>query len=376
MRVLVDYIFAACSFAALIVAFGLLAEGALSPVMVGPLVAAFVLLALALRKLRFWWQVRHGRLGLMVPGSRRRLKRARRMTMEREPALSADGTEHLAADHPRRLVAEAIDKLRRSWTKDAPDRALSDDEVRSIYALYMYADPSGDDRQKPRAKYLRDIEDRTRFTGLREKVDAWYAARAAERAAYEAWLKEIGGGSMNHLLANGWGPFLKGQPDADAELWHAIAANPDGIERGGRLKAAFWILAQPQCDKATASDFIRGFVYHKRLDHAVAERDGDTVAAFVRVVRRYNSDFYALHSIASGRFLRSIEGYGDREVIRDIERIEKRRNLPKLPRPKGLLARTGPAPDQGARRYTSAFAFSPDKGLHLRPPRLDYSYAD
>ena len=52
MRVFVDYIFAALSFTALIVAFALLAEGALNPVMVGPLVAAFVLLALLLRKLR------------------------------------------------------------------------------------------------------------------------------------------------------------------------------------------------------------------------------------------------------------------------------------------------------------------------------------
>ena len=180
---------------------------------------------------------------------------------------------------------------------------------------------------------------------------------------------------MNHLLADGWGPFLKGQPDIDAELWHGIAANVDRIEENGRLKAAFWILSQPSCDKATASDFIRGFVYSKRLEHAVRRRDGDTVAAFARVVRRYNAGFFKLHSIRSGKFIRTIEGYGDDAVKRDLQRLEKRRKLPRLPRPKGLLDRTGPAPDQGKRDYTSAFAFSAERGLHLRPPRLDYSYA-
>ena len=375
MRVFVDYIFAALSFTALIVAFALLAEGALHPVMVGPLVAALVLLALLLRKIRFWLQMRYGRLGLMMPGSRRKLSRAKRLLMESEPALSADGTEHLAEDHPRRVMASVIQRLQEEWTADDAERSLSDDEVTSLYKLHMYVDPSGEDRETPPQIQLRDIQDVALFHSLRHRVDTWYSARAAEKTAYEAWLNEIGGGSMNHLLANGWGPFLKGQPDVDAELWHGIAANLDQIEENGRLKAAFWILSQPACDKATASDFIRGFVYSKRLEQAVRRRDGDTVAAFARVVRRYNAGFYTLHSIRSGRFIRTIEGYGDDAVKRDLERLEKRRKLPKLPRPKGLLDRTGPAPDMGKRDYTSAFAFSSDRGLHLRPPRLDYSYA-
>ena len=375
MRVLFDYIFATASFAVLITAAWLLATGQLSPIVSGPLLAGLVLGAMMLRKLRFWLQVRSGRLGLMMPGWRRALRQSQRLAMESEPALSADGTEYLAEDHPRRVVAEALAVLRDRWTTAAPGRELSDDEVRSLYKLYLYAAPSIEDRTTPPAKYLRDIEDRTTFQKLRAQIDAWYAARAAEREAYASWLNEIGGGSMNHLLASGWRPFLTSQPAADAELWHAIAANMEGIEESGRLKAAFWILSKNQCDKATASDFIRSFVYDQHLANAVKRRDGDTVAAFARVVRRYNADFYKLHSLRSGRFARSIEGYGDADVARDLSRLEHRNKLPALPRPVGLLDRNAPPPDKGKRTYTSALAFTPEKGLHLRPPRNDWSYA-
>ena len=375
MRLIVDYIFAAASFAVLIAAFALVATGRLSPMAIGPVLGVLVIAALFLRKLRFWLQLRYGKLGLMVPGARRRLGQSRRLAMETEPALSADGTEYLAEDHPRRVVAEALELWRGRFTADQPGRDLSDDEVRSLYYMHLYADPSGEDRTCPPQKYLRDIQDRTTFVKLRSQIDAWYAARAAEREAYEAWLSEIGGGSMNHLLQSGWKAFLTAQPAADAELWHSIVANTDGIEEKGRLKAAFWILARPQCDKATASDFIRDFVYNRHLDNAVRRRDAETVAAFARVVRRYNSDFYKLHSIRSGRYARAIEGYGDAEVARDLTRMENKRKLPALPRPQGLLDTTGPAPDKGKRDYTSALAFSPEKGLHLRPPRNDMSYA-
>lgn len=375
LRLIVDYIFAAASFAVLITAGWLVATGQFSPIAIGPLLAGLVMAALALRKLRFWLQMRYGKLGFMMPGARRRLKKSARLSMESEPALSADGTEHLAEDHPRRVVAEALDLWRGRWTAETPGRDLSDDEVRSLYRLHLYADPSGEDRSCAPQKHLRDIQDRTPFLKLRAKIDAWYAARAAEREAYEAWLSEIGGGSMNHLLQSGWKAFLTAQPAADAELWHSIVANTSGIEDKGRLKAAFWILARPQCDKATASDFIRSFVYDRHLDNAVRRRDAETVAAFARVIRRYNSDFYKLHSIRSGRYARTIEGYGDAEVGRDLTRMENRRKLPALPRPKGLLDTTGPAPDKDKRDYTSALAFSPDRGLHLRPPRNDWNYA-
>lgn len=375
MRVLVDYIFAAASLAVLIASLALVAADALSPIALGPILAGLVIGSLVLRKLRFWLQVRYGRLGLMMPGARRRLRPAERIAMEAEPKLSADGTDYLAEDHPRRVVAEAIETLRNRWLADVPDRTLSDDEVRSLYQLHLFADPSGEDRETPPNKYLRDIEDRTTFLKLRARIDGWYAARAAEREAYETWLREIGGGSMNHLLSSGWKAFLTAQPAVDAELWHAIAANLDRIEENGRLRAAFWILSRPQCDKATASDFIRDFVYGKHLDNAVKRRDADTVAAFARVVRRYNSDFYKIHSIRSGRFARAIEGYGDVEVARDLSRMEAKRRLPALPRPQGLLDRTSAPPDRDKRDYTSALAFSPEKGLHLRPPRRDHTYA-
>ena len=376
MRIVVDYIFAAASFAVLIAAFGLVATDRLSPIAIAPVLGALVLAALVLRKLRFWLQMRYGKLGLMMPGWRRKLKTADRLAMESEPALSADGTEYLAEDHPRRIVAETLDTLKARWTEDDPERELSDDEVRSLYRLYLYSDPSGEDRSNPPFKYLRDIQDRLPFEKLRQRVDAWYAARAAEKAAYETWLEEIGGGSMNHLLASGWRAFLTSQPAADADLWHAIAANMDGLDDLARLRAAFWILSKPQCDKATASDFIRGFVYTKLLDNAVKRRDADTVSAFARVVRRYNSGFYKLHSIRSGRYIRTIEGYGDAEIARDLSRMEHKRKLPALPRPEGLLDRTAPPPDKGKRDYTSALAYTPDKGLHLRPPRNDWKYAE
>ena len=375
MRLIVDFIFAAASIAVLMTALVLIATDQLSPIAIGPVVAALVIGAMMLRKFRFWLQVREGKLGFMMPGARRKLRQADRLKMESEPAVSADGTEYLAEDHPRRAAAEEIAKWRARWTAESPGRDLSDDEVRSLYRLHVYADPSGENREAPPQKHLRDIENKTVFHNLRDRIDTWYAARAAEREAYEVWLEEIGGGSMNHLLEAGWRTFLTAQPAADAELWHSIAANTDGIEENGRLKAAFWILARPQCDKATASDFIRDFVYARHLDNAVKRRDAETVAAFARVVRRYNSDFYRLHSIKSGQFARAIEGYGDAEVARDLTRMENRRKLPALPRPVGLLDTTGPAPDKGKREYTSALAFTPEKGLHLRPPRKHWSYA-
>ncbi len=375
LRVLVDNIFATGCFAVLLTALAFVAEGGFNPIAIGPLLGVAVMCALLFRKIRFWSQLKYGKLGLMKPGFRWKLRQSDRASMLEGPARSAEGTDALAEDHPRRVVADALQVFRDRWTERDPERSLSDDEIRSLYFLYSYADPSGEDRRSAPAKLLREIHDRTPFLKIRERIDAWYAARASEREAYQEWLKKIGGGSMNHLLDSGWKNFLTSQPSVDSELWHCIAANTDRIEENGRLRAAFWILAQPQCDKATASDFIRGFIRQRHLDAAVKRKDAETVANFARVIRRYNSGFYKIHAIRSGRFAKQLEGYGDEAVARDLSRMEARRKLPALPRPEGLLDRSATPPDQRGEGYTSALAFSPEKGLHLRPPNHDWTYA-
>ncbi|MBS8226589.1 hypothetical protein [Vannielia litorea] len=60
------------------------------------------------------------------------------------------------------------------------------------------------------------------------------------------------------LIAEGWVPFLQSM-SPDIHLWNDVATDFDQFY-GDRLDAAFWILEQPACDKATAWQFIAGAV--------------------------------------------------------------------------------------------------------------------
>ena len=93
-------------------------------------------------------------------------------------------------------------------------------------------------------------------------------------------------------MKDGWIPFLRGLSHRDPFLWHGIATDFHEINHRGRLDAAFWILEQPECDRATSSDFIRGFGATELFEFAAKSKDTARLNAFQEVINRYNSGDY------------------------------------------------------------------------------------
>lgn len=160
----------------------------------------------------------------------------------------------------------------------------------------------------------------------------------------------------NHLLENGWGSFLASLPSADPVLMHDIVTDFHNIDKpiavapfrgtdpGGRLGVAFDWLRNPDCDRATASDFIRGFVGGELYAQAIAKRDMEKLGAFAEVIDRFNAGFYQRFAIQPD--MRGIEciydtppfdDFGHEAVAWLMAKSEAEHGFPPMSRPVGLL---------------------------------------
>lgn len=293
--------------------------------------------------------------------------------------ISANVAAELAAkdhlsdrDHPENFVAAEIARLTQGWVEDRPSSRLSDDEVRSVFQLNMYADPSNALTKEERAPYLEDVAETGVFDLLRAKVDAYWLAHARRVEDENAWRAHIGDTSMAQLTANGWVGFLEGQPGSDPVLWHAIATGFDDLAEDDRLEAAFWILEQPDCDRATASDFIRGFAANHLLEACLDARDWPSIDRYRAVIDRYNAGFYRWHGIRAD--VAGITG-GERGGVFDtsalielFDLLEEEAAMPDLPRPTALLDFDLAPGRPNPTAYESPYEVRDGAGLHLKYP--------
>lgn len=277
-----------------------------------------------------------------------------------------------APDHPLSLITDEVHRLDQLWKARRKGAPMSDDELRSIRLMYLYANPLDWVSEAENEALLADVADTDYLRALRQRIVARKAGAAAAKADYAAWRAHVGDPSMAHLLKDGWIAFLSSQPEPDTLLWHSVATDFLDIEVGDRLDAAFWILAQPGCDRATASDFIRGYAGYELLEKAAKAGRMDEIAAYRSVIERYNAGFYKGFSIDPETFeILSFYGnptqsYDTAAVIALFDRVEQKTGLAPLPRPLGLLAKSDrpshPPPGQSRYFYNSS------DGLQLAYP--------
>lgn len=175
---------------------------------------------------------------------------------------------------------------------------------------------------------------------------------------------------LDHLLKDGWIAFLKGLDGQEVLLWHDVATDFHGMD-DDRLKAGFWITEQPGCDRATASDFIRGLVGYGDLANALVRNDTGFVHAIAQLVGRYNAGAYPRFAISADN--RDIEDadtiagvFGTEEVHEKLAHMEAASGGIALPRPVGLLtARDRPLDKLPADAFCSAYGFDDQIGWGL-----------
>lgn len=380
--------FLACLFAAIAVTATMTDSAKSSDVTIAVVAVAFAgLIYLG----RHAYLIRFGRLGLLKP----RLFWKPLKPEERQGALKTSAAEAVSTllrnmGRPMDLERaksddigyQVFDEMRKIAALGYDRKTRSDDELRSERQLLRFVETFKADRSAPPLKELRGVRDKAVFLDLRKKVDDWYARRAASAEAYTAWKQHVGDVNRGYLLEDGWVRFLESLDGPDIHLWHGVATDFHDIE-GDRLSGAFWILEQPECDKATASDFILLFVAYMLERPDVV---GDTLARFADVVLRYNTGFYKFHSIRAGETRQATfaEGSVDAEMKRMAERAvgwaEKRSQDTKalvaqhagLPRPVGLLDPSIDPIDGDERNVSSGYAFWDDAGLHLSYPGMNW----
>lgn len=319
--------------------------------------------------------------GLLKPGSAAKLGKSQHSAMTRgviEVLMNAkaapDGKK--SAEY---LVGQEISRLTADWKAARKGQPLSPAETRSLYQLAQYAlGPVSDDQ---REQFLKDVADPAPFFALRKKVVEIQAGKQAAHSDHAEWLATVGSTDMSHLLKDGWIAFLRSLDAPDPVLWHRVATDFHDIEACGRLEAAFWILQQPECDRATASDFIRGFVANELLETAARAGNTQRLDAFQEVIARYNSGVHTRFGIAPDAdgidpVAEKIEGpFDDVAVAGMMDRIVRETGIRPLAKPVGLLGR-GDKPDAQAPATTrSPYDFWDDAGLHLRYPGPDWRQA-
>ena len=250
-------------------------------------------------------------------------------------------------------------------------RPRSGDELISENKLWRFIETHRKDRSAPPMSELRGVRRKDVFFRLRKVVDDWYAERAAREKAYQEWLAEKGGEDQSHLLKNGWIAFLEGLPGPDIHLWHGVATDFHDLF-GDRMDAAFWIVEQEECDRATVSDFIMGFlVYRLGEPYADITKREKRLDRFLQIIEAYNAGFYRWHSIAAGLNNHEIEP-NDTAAAEILDKYETAQGLANLPRPTNLLDSAKRPVDSPSRGYTSPYAFWDDAGLHLEYPGPDW----
>ncbi len=208
------------------------------------------------------------------------------------------------------LIDMEVVRLVQLWHRGA-EQPLSDDEMRSIGLLYRVG-LSGSNKQLPDigGNDQAMIGDWDTINALRDRVmvlnnakQAKKTKQEADRLAHVAWLEKVGDPDASGYVCNGWLPLLQAFDPPDIKLWHNVANTFHDL-RQHELAAAYWILAQPACDKATAYGFMVGYVGYEDLRRVLedARREArsviDAAQPFVDVINRWNVGFYRWHSLA------------------------------------------------------------------------------
>lgn len=370
-KLLTTLVLLACAFAALSVVALFLAAPTERDI---TLALVAVALAGALYLARHAYLLRFRRLGLLKPKinwkplspDQRKNDLAASLFRRSMQAIEKRARKTVASD-VNALLLDEMQKIRELGL-DRADR--SDDELRSERKLLRFVEPGTRDRTAPPMEELRDVRRKDVFLALRKKVDDWYAEAARREAAHQAWLGKVGDTDQGHLLKDGWIAFLQSLPGPDIRLWHGIATDFHELD-GDRLDAAFWILEQAACDRATASDFIAGYLRYRLGDgHAGSSRRDARLARFASLVEAYNAGRYTAHSIRAGEHLGNAMRDSEADAI--LGRYELAQGIEGLPRPKGLIDSTIDPSDPPDRGYKSPYAFWDDAGLHLAYPGPDW----
>ncbi|THD84850.1 hypothetical protein E7811_03750 [Aliigemmobacter aestuarii] len=315
--------------------------------------------------------------GLMKPGTPGLTKaQATSMRLAVANALMAAKTHPNAQGTEIYAIAQEISRLSTEWKAARKTGTQTDAELQSLFLLLSYAlDTGPEDR---RQALLVDVADTSPFFALRKKVEELRRRDASDRQAYSEWMAAVGNTNMDHLLKDGWIPFLRSLSHPDPYLWHGIATDFHDIDHRGRLEAAFWILEQPECDRATASDFIRGFVANELFEIAAKTKDTARLSAFQAVINRYNAGSYTWFGMVPDAegitpIAEMLDGpFDDKAVAAMMNRITWSAGIPAFPAPIGLLAGDDRPKNPMPGLVRSPYDFSDDAGLHLRYPGRDW----
>ncbi|MEP2766581.1 MAG: hypothetical protein ABJU46_06905 [Paracoccaceae bacterium] len=343
-----------------------------------PFQRADVILAISLTALaallyvvRYAYLVRFGRLGLLKP--KLHWKPLKRDAFQQ--ALQISSAWHISAalaqkGHSKENDINVIvyNELQKIKPLGYSRKVRSNDELLSENKLLRFIEMDKPDRNAPPTHELRGVRRKDVCLRLRKLVDDWHAEHTAATKAYQDWLAEVGDVDQSHLLKDGWIAFLESLPSPDINLWHGIATDFHDMF-GDRLDAAFWIVEQEECDRATASDFIAGYLrFNLSAEYADITKPDEGLDRFVSIIKAYNSGRYKSHALAAGTHIGHEFALDDVAASEILSEYQTAHGLTDLPRPMNLIKSTTPAPDPNPSLFASPYAFSDDVGLHLKYP--------
>ncbi len=306
-----------------------------------------------------------------------------------EQAAGASKTTSPALDAVRQsrevAIMMAITELRQHWVEPPTYRNWSPRQIRSGQLLIAYCMEPDDTIAEA---YLATVGDVEFFRRWRNKVQgaAKSAKRKADRAAFlekfeleQAKLRSVWeeatkdpaktwsgvGDTMREPVPET--PMRKAiqQAAPDPWLWHVVATDQHELN-ADRAACIFWILDQPECDRATVAEFIAGYLesenYWRAARAAAAGGNAWQFSAFADLVARWNSALPPNQRInrkdaavwsEDGRNPRLLRATKAR-IIQDYARVhlDTGMPIPEVPRglsraldgapPKTTLSKTGP----------------------------------
>lgn len=250
---------------------------------------------------------------------------------------------------------------------------LTDDEIRSLYQLKMFGSHfERESKISERSKWLKGIAIVKSFANLGAVLEQRKASIGVKAKASSDWLQRVGGSnSAQHLLANGWLPFLRSLEHPDIKLWNDIATEFEEYV-SDRLEAAFWILEQPECDRLTAWHFIVGMISWEVLDWELKmqkERGETTLRdAFEAVLQRWNTGFYQYHSLSYPQKEEDEghHGFASNTILNLLTALEQKLDLPPFTRPSHLDRDLSRPTDDLSRSVSVGLSYYHQEGLCLQ----------
>lgn len=252
---------------------------------------------------------------------------------------------------------------------DIPDwmTPLNDDELRSINKMWMASiwAKTGDTGSLTYDDIAEDIEDYRAFGAYALAVADHHKQEKARQAAHaKAAAKRREAALTQDPLADGWFAFLASLDGPDIPLWHDIATDFDELY-GDRLNAVYWILEQPECDRATAWEFVVEAILNEFLLSELMEdnRNPDLAVSrrglFEAVLHRWSEGFYRYHSLRIGErpayYLETLQSEADRQTAAAVQ--------PPIRLPDGFTTHLGPPTDDLTRSCSHGYTYSATDGL-------------